>query len=294
MDYQIERLLAVQNNHGEGPVWDEAEQVLYWVDLTGERFFRYWPTTGKYESYFTGAQIGVLAVREQGGLVMATNKGFAFWDWAGGKLEFIGNPEAGRPTMRFNDGAVDPQGRFWAGSMSNEAAEQAAGAGSLYRLDPDGSIHTMETNLGIPNGTKWSLDGRTMYFTDSTPKTVWAYDFEPETGAISNRRVFIKLTDEDGTPDGMAQDAEGNFWIACWGGQRLLKVDTSGQIIERVIMPVGHPTSCTFGGAALDVLYVTSCAFPVLAETRQAHPYAGDVFQLKPGVKGRPETKFRG
>lgn len=294
MSYAIERVLPVQNEHGEGPVWDSATQTLYWVDIKGERFFRYQPATGHYESFWVGAQVGVLAVREQGGLIMATNQGFARWDFATGRPEFIGHPEADRPEMRFNDGAVDPQGRFWAGTMGEAEELQKAGAGKLYRLDPDGTIHTMETNLGIPNGIKWSLDNRTMYFTDSTPKTVWAYDFDGATGAISNRRPFFKMDAADGTPDGTGQDADGNLWIACWGGQQLVKINPQGELVERVKMPVGHPTSCTFGGTELSDLYVTSCAFPVMDEPRKVHPYAGDIFKISTNLKGRPETKFKG
>jgi sugar lactone lactonase YvrE len=183
---EVEHLLAVQNSLGEGPLWHPKEQTLYWVDIDKHCFHRLIPQTDQHETFAVGLPIGVLAFRSRGGLVMATRDGFAFWDFDKQTLEFIADPEADKPEARFNDGAVDRQGRFWAGTMSDDFTN------SLYRLDPDGSVRKMESGIGVSNGTGWSPDDKIMYFTDSPKRIIYAYDFDPATGAIENRRTFAR------------------------------------------------------------------------------------------------------
>src|SRR5437868_1471258 len=163
--YEIEHLLTARNKLGEGPVWSIEELALYWVDIENNCFHHLYPATGNHEIFPVGLPVGALALRTSGGLVMATKRGFAFWDQQKG-LHFIGDPEANKAYTRFNDGAVDCQGRFWAGTMCilPETCEEPEGC--LYRLDADGSIHTMETGLGISNGIGWNPDNTCMYLTD--------------------------------------------------------------------------------------------------------------------------------
>jgi sugar lactone lactonase YvrE len=153
---EVEHVLMVHNKLGEGPVWSVEEHVLYWVDVYSGNYYRYAPTSGKYETVSVGVPIGVLALRASGGLIMATWDGFAFWEPETQELRYIAKPEAGKPYMVFNEGAVDCAGRFWAGSMNQD--ETAPLEGTLYRLDPDGSVHTMVMPVGIPNGIGWSPD----------------------------------------------------------------------------------------------------------------------------------------
>src|SRR2546422_159231 len=158
-------------------------QALYWVDIENNCFYRFYPTTGKYEVFDVGVPVGVLALRAAGGLVMATKNGFAFWDPQKG-LHFIADPEADKPHTRFNDGAVDCRGRFWAGTMCGLPEICSDPEGSLYRLDADGSISTMETGIFIANGIGWSPDNKIMYFTHTPRHVIYAHDFNPATGAI--------------------------------------------------------------------------------------------------------------
>ncbi|MBN1994454.1 MAG: SMP-30/gluconolactonase/LRE family protein [Anaerolineae bacterium] len=285
---KLEHVLAVRNELGEGPLWHPEEQALYWVDIPRHNFHRLIPATGRHEVIAVGLPIGVLAFRAAGGLVMATRDGFALWDFNKQVLEFITDPEADRPQARFNDGAVDRQGRFWAGTMSEGFTN------SLYRLDPDGSVHKMETGIGVSNGLGWSPDDKTMYFTDSPARAIYAYDFDSATGNIKNRRIFVQVPEDEGLPDGLAVDRDGFIWSAHWDGWKITRYSPAGQV-ERVIqMPVQRPTSCAFGGPNLDELYITS-ARPDLAEAElKNQPLAGDIFRLKVEVPGLSEAKFLG
>lgn len=290
---EVERVLAVNNKLGEGPVWSTEEQVLYWVDIENDCFFRLHPTSGKYEVFDAGLPVGVLALRDHGGLVMATKSGFAFWDQQKG-LHLIVDPEADKPHTRFNDGAVDCRGRFWAGTMCGLSKMCEEPEGNLYRLDPDGSVHTMETGLMISNGIGWSPDNKLMYFTDSTPKMIYVYDFDVATGAIENRRPFIYTPGEEGEPDGLAVDSEGYIWSARWGGWKITRYDPAGKVEREIRLPVACPTSCAFGGENLDELYITTAWTALSEEQKKNQPYAGSLFRVRTGIKGLERPKFAG
>jgi sugar lactone lactonase YvrE len=287
---RAEHLLPVQNRLGEGPRWNADEGLLYWVDIENSCYHRYAPATGRQEKVDVGLPVGVLAFREKGGLVMATRDGFAMWDSEAQSLTPIANPEAGKEGARFNDGGVDPAGRFWAGTMT-QGGEPTS---SLYRLDPNGSVQTMETGIGVSNGIGWSPDRRTMYFTDSPRYSIYTYDFDLETGSIANRRIFVQVQDADGQPDGLTVDSEGFIWSAHWGGYRVTRYDPHGKIERVVELPVGQVTSCVFGGPTLTDLYITSAWSGLIAEERASQPLAGDLFLLRTEITGLVEPKFRG
>lgn len=280
--------LTVQDELGEGPLWDPQDQDLYWVDIEQGCYHRYHPASGVHDLIQVGEKIGVLALRQKGGLVMATEKGFAFWDPIAKVLEHIADPEAHKPQSRFNDGAVDRKGRFWAGTLGD------TNNNNLYRLDPDLSIHKMDTGIDISNGIGWSPDNRLMYFTDSTPCLIYVYDFDLETGSIENRRVFVDSSERKGVPDGLTIDTEGFIWSARWGGWCIDRYDPSGKLERSISMPVEFPTSVMFGGENLDQLFVTSARIEIPMAARSEYRYAGDLFRFQPGVTGLPETRFTG
>jgi len=285
---QVEHFLHPQNRLGEGPLWNPREKLLYWVDIEGECFHRYSPESGEGEIFPLGQEIGCLAFRESGGLVLGIQAGLAFWDQYTSEIKIIDNPEAGRVNARFNDGKVDPGGRFWAGTLGDDDES------CLYRLDLDGNIQVMETGIGISNGIGWSPDHETMYYTDSPQRVVYAYDYELKTGSIKNRREFIKVPEEDGFPDGLTVDSEGFIWSAHWDGWRITRYDPEGKAERVVYLPVQRPTSCTFGGPDLDQLFITS-AWTGLSETeRREQPLAGDLFLVYAEVKGQKEYEFLG
>ncbi len=283
----IETLTELQNNLGEGPLWDPQGR-LFWTDINARRLHLWDPASG-VETAELSVKVGCMGLREGGGLVLATDGGFALYSFRAGldeaEPEFLGDPEADLPQTRFNDGAVDPGGRFWAGSYGGES-------NSLYRVDPNGSIHKIDTGFGVPNGTDWSLDAETMYFTDSTAKTIYAYDFDTSTGEVENRRPFIVTQDADGVPDGLTVDAEGFLWSARWGGGRLERYDPEGGLERTLALPVSQPTSCAFGGADLSELFITSAREGLSDEALAKQPLAGRLFRVRPFVKGREAFRF--
>jgi sugar lactone lactonase YvrE len=289
---EVEHVLAVQNTLGEGSVWIPDQQALYWVDISNQLIYRFYPATGEHQAFEVGARVTVLMPRAAGGFVVGTDKGFAFWDPQIQELDFIGNPEADRPYIRFNDGAVDARGRFWAGTMNDE--DPAAPDGCLYRLDPDGSIHKMETGITVSNGTAWSPDYKTMYFTDTFRRVILAFDYDLETGKISNRRPFVNVPEEEGFPDGHTVDSEGCLWSTHWEGWKVTRYDPTGKVDREIPLPAPNVTCCAFGGENLDELYITTAWTGMSVEDRKKHPMAGDLFRVKVGVKGMAQPKFTG
>jgi len=298
-DYSLKRMkkmitpkqvLPSQNILGESPVWNQDERALYWVDIEGKTIQRYWPENGKSETFQVGIKIGAIAFREKGGLVVATDRGLGFWDPEYNKVEIFANPENGKTGARFNDGKVDRKGRFWIGTMTPEGATS-----SLYRLDPDLTLNTLETGITVSNGIGWSPDNGTMYFTDSRKFVIYAYDFDLDAGNISNRRVLLNFSEYGGLPDGLTVDSEGYLWSAiCFCG-RIVRISPEGRIVLEFHLPVNLTTSITFGGKDYRDLYITTGWITLSENERKKNqPHAGDLFHISPGVQGLPEPKFSG
>jgi len=267
---------------GEGPVWDDRDQSLYWVDIPQSRVHRLAPD-GSLSSWDTGQPVGAVVPRASGGLVIAVRDGFMALDPASGALTALAEVEKDQPGNRMNDGACDRAGRFYAGTM---AFDESPEAGALYRLDPDGTVTTLLTGVGTSNGIGWSPDDRLMYYIDSQAHRVDVLDYDPATGQIGGRRPFKAVGEGDVVPDGLTVDADGGIWVAVWGGYALLHHDAQGRVIETVELPAAQVTSCVFGGPDLDRLYITTAAGP--------GEFAGSLFVCEPGVTGQPSHPFRG
>jgi sugar lactone lactonase YvrE len=190
-----------------------------------------------------------------------------------------------------NDGNCDSAGRFWAGTMG---LNEEPGAGALYRLDPDLNVTKVLDAVTISNGIDWSLDDSLMYYVDSDTFCVDVFDFDPDAGAISNRRAFVSVSAADGLPDGLTVDSEGYVWVAFWGGSCVRRYAPDGSLDLVVSLPTRHVTSCAFGGAGLDELYITSATEGLTEADLAQEPHAGALFRCKPGVVGRPEHVFLG
>lgn len=286
---EVELVLDARAELGEGPLWDVAAQRLRWVDIMRGRVHSFTPSAGACRNVSVGQPVGALACDDEGGLVLAVRDGFARLAAGSRRLDMLGTVHDG-PGLRMNDGACDPSGRFWAGTM---ALDQRPRAGALYRLDSDLRVHRVLSDVTISNGLDWSPDGRRMYYVDSPTQRIDVFDFDAETGAISNRRALAEIPGEAGLPDGLTVDAEGHVWLALWGGGALRRYDPDGGLERTVPLPVSHPTSCAFGGAALDELYVTSASVALSPEERARQPHAGGLYRLRPGVSGRPANVFR-
>ncbi len=274
---------------GEGPVWDARIGRVAWVDILAGRL-HLTARDGATRTIQLPSPVGCLVPRASGGWVAALADGF----WAvadDGATTLLADVQGDHPDLRFNDGKCDPQGRFWAGTM---ALDHRAGAGALYRLDPDLSVHRMVDDVAISNGLDWSLDGRTMYYVDTPTRRIDQFDFDPASGAIAGRRPFVAIDPSDGSPDGLTVDAEGGIWLALWDGSRIRRYLPDGTIEREVRLPVSEVTCPAFGGPDLDELYITT-AWELLSEAQHARePLAGGLFRVRPGIRGRAPTAFAG
>ena len=278
---------------GESPLWHPIERRLYWVDIQGKQVHRFNPESLRNETFHLPDLVTCLAFRKGGGLVLALRKEIAFFDPDSGKLATVKTVEADKPHNRFNDGRVDHQGRFWAGTMGDPQWD--APVGTLYRMDADETITAVRGQIVCSNGTSWSPDGKTMYHTESFRYGIFAYDFDAESGSISNRRTFAEVDRKLGAfPDGLCVDAEGFVWSNQVGIGRIVRYDPAGEIEREIHFPVPRAVGCAFGGDSLDTLFVTSARETMTPEQLRAAPLSGSVFAVKPGVVGRKVVQFGG
>jgi sugar lactone lactonase YvrE len=291
---EVEPVVKSQSKLGEGPLWSVDEQALYWVDIHNQRVERFHPESRQHQVFDFEIAVTALGFRAKGGFVAATTRGFAFMNLSTKEINILSHPEANKPHNRFNDGVVDPKGRFWGGTMYDGPETNEPTEGCLYRLDVDGSVHIMETGMTISNGLGWSPDLKTMYFTDTLRRLIYAYDFDATTGSIDHRRVFVDTSGETGFPDGLTVDNEGGVWSARWGGWKISRYDPTGKVEREISLSIECPSSCTFGGENLDELYITSAWTALSDEQRRKQPLAGDIFRVATNIKGRVPWKFAG
>lgn len=278
---------------GEGPCWHAGEQVLYWIDIWGKKLHRFDPATDHDQVWELEEMIGTVAPRRAGGLLLALERGFGFFD-----------PHATQPTVehlppleddtfkRFNDGKCDPFGRFWCGSMDHKEEQSI---GTLYRMDADGTTVEIEHDLGVSNGLGWDLERGVMYHIDSPTKTIFQYDYDPDTGNVTNRRPAIVLGDNEGWPDGMTMDTEGMIWLGHWGGARVTRRDPRNDtILERHDVPGLNATACCFGGEKLNELYITTARKGMTETQLKEFPASGNLFRLPTQVTGVETFAFAG
>jgi sugar lactone lactonase YvrE len=278
--------------HGEGPVWDSHGEELLWVDIGAGRLHRGRPQPDGVVHLGTleiGVALGAVAPAQDGGWILAAGLGFAHAA-RDGRLTWLAEPEAGRPELRMNDGACDPRGRFWAGSM---AYAETPGAGTLYRLDPDGSVRPMVRGATISNGLGWSEDGTTLWYADSSTG-VDTFAFDLAAGTATNRRKVIRIDPDDGVPDGLTVDAEDHVWLAIWDGGEVRRYTPAGDLVMRVRLPVSRPTSCCFGGADLATLFITTARLGLTDDQLRGQPNAGHLFAADVGVRGVASPRFAG
>jgi D-xylono/L-arabinono-1,4-lactonase len=265
---------------GENPLWHPLEKRLYWCDIPKGRIFRYDPATGTYEKCYEGNVVGGFTIQSDGALLLFMARG-AIRRWSNGKLTNIVKEIRDERDSRFNDVIADPAGRVFCGTMPTPTR-----LGRLYRLDRDGKLTIMLEGIGCSNGMAFSVDQKTMYYTDSTTKTIYAFDYGEKTGDLERQRVFARPRDTDGVPDGATVDAEGCLWSAQWNGSCIIRYGSDGKEERRVVFSVRKVSSLTFGGATYDDLYVTTAGGANLPEEGQD---AGSLFRLDVGKRGRPE-----
>jgi sugar lactone lactonase YvrE len=276
---------------GEGPHWDTASQSLWFVDLTGGVVHRFDRASGEVRSFAAGQEVGAVVPRQGGGLVLAARDGIATVTHTGEGFELTVPVELEKTSNRMNDAKCDPVGRLFAGTT---AYDFTPGAGALYRIDAGWSCQLVIGAVTTSNGTAWSPDGSRMYYIDSATQGVDVLDYDVASGAAANRRRLVDIPVETGIPDGMTVDAEGNLWVACFGGATVRCYSPLGVEVRSIRLPVTQVTSCAFGGPDYADLYITTAAYRLSAEQLEREPLAGATFVCRPGVSGLPASAFAG
>ncbi|MEN7546803.1 SMP-30/gluconolactonase/LRE family protein [Rapidithrix thailandica] len=288
---QVELVLDVKAQLGEGAIWHAEKKELYWVDIEGRKLNIFNPSTKQNQSIEVGERIGtVVPVKNELKAIVALQNGIHLLNLENQELTFVVNPEDSLENNRFNDGKCDPAGRLWVGSLSMASQPEAAG---LYRVDTDGTAKRMLDKVNISNGIIWSNDHKTLYYTDTPTLKIKAFDYDKVTGDISNERVIIEVPEEMGAPDGMTIDAEGKLWVAHWGGSCVGRWNPeTGELMEKVEVPALNVTSCAFGDEDLGTLYITTASVDMNEAQNEQYPLAGALFKIRPGVKGVKADHF--
>lgn len=283
MQPELELIANYECVTGEGPLWHPDEERVYWTDIPQGRLFRYDPKTGHHEQCYSGDQVGGFTIQADGSLLLFQSKG-AINHWRDGKITPIIESLPGEEGSRFNDVIADPAGRVFCGTMPSKGE-----LGTLYRLDTDGSIHTvLEKSVNISNGLGFTPDRKQMYYTISMDKKTYLFDYDHQSGAITNRRVFVDSSHETGVPDGMTVDAAGCVWSARWDGFCLQHYSPTGRELQRIMFPTKKVSSVVFGGPDYTDMYVTTAGGHDKAENG---PSAGALYRLRLGIKGVPEFR---
>ncbi|MCP4385780.1 MAG: SMP-30/gluconolactonase/LRE family protein [Hyphomicrobiales bacterium] len=281
----------VQCELGEGPVYDDRRDALWYCDILGRRIYRADLAGGEARHWDFDSEVGSLGLADSGKLVVALRDTVGLFDPDGGHFDAIATIEADRPETRLNDGKVGPDGAFWVGTMDDRPEKGPIGA--LYRVDAAGYVERKVTEVIVSNGMAFSPDGQTMYHADSRGPWIDTWDFDPNTGAISNRKRFATLDDEVGRPDGGATDSEGFYWSAGVSAGRLNRFSPSGELAAFYPVPVVAPTMPCFGGEGLDRLFVTSLRVGRDPAQLEAMPLTGTVIVGDSPVAGSAVSRFR-
>lgn len=282
-----ELIADYRNEIGEGPTWNSLDGRLYWVDILNGRIFWFDPVTGRHELFFEGDVIGGFTIQADGSFVLFMARG-AVRLLRNGKLSTIVDEIHGEHENRFNDVIADPEGRVFCGTMPMDEKHALSGErlGCLYRLDPDGSIRSVVESVTISNGLGFTPDRSGMYFTDTLDRTISLFDYDVQTGSISNRRTFVETPEGSGMPDGMTVDEEGYVWSARVGDSAVVRYSPEGVVDREIRFPAKLVSSAAFGGGSLTELYVTTIGGNKRPE---AGPGAGALFRVNAGVRGVPE-----
>jgi sugar lactone lactonase YvrE len=283
---------------GESPVWSVAEQALYWIDIEEPALHRFDPASGEDCRWGVPDEIGCFALHADGErAIVGLRSGLCELRLATGALHELARAPFDPALFRFNEGGCDCAGRFWLGTMydpKDPNLKPAPLKGEWHSYSKREGLIPHRDFAVIPNGLGWDASFRTLYISHSQDRTIYAYEFDAKEGRLGARRIFATIPRELGLPDGCAIDEEGGYWSAIHGGGRLRRFRTNGEFDYDINLPVSLPTMCAFGGAALDMMYVTSKSVGLTAKQRRLEPLAGKLLRFRPGVRGRPTATFCG
>jgi sugar lactone lactonase YvrE len=285
MSSEVEQFTAPLAQHGEGPVWTDGWGGLRFVDMLAGDIVSLDAAGGLLRRLHLSPVAAAFRPRTGGGMVVAVQRGFLLIDGDGTvrALDELWSD----PTVRMNEGGCDPDGRFYCGSMGYD---MTPGAGSVYRLDPDGSVSVTWSGVSCSNGLAWTPDGRQAYYTDSATHRIDVFDYDAGSG-LTGRRPFVDVPESLGLPDGLTVDREGHVWVALYGGSAVHRYRPDGTLDGALALPVSQVTACTFGGPGLADLFITTSREDIAPGSQ---PEAGAVFRARPGVAGLPALPFAG
>ncbi|CAH1044411.1 SMP-30/gluconolactonase/LRE family protein [Halomonas sp. TD01] len=291
-DASLRTALPVQAALGECPLWAEDEQALYWVDIEAPSLNRFNPLTSENRRWTLPENIGCVGRREGGGFIAGLRSGLWLLNEQAELIYCLARPVADTTISRFNDGRVDPWGRFWAGTIHEPRDTPAA---SLFRVGADLSCQRLAGDIKVSNGVAFSPDRRWAYHSDTPNHVIYRYPLDPESGElIGPREIFHQFPFGNGRPDGAAVDVEGYYWTALYEGGRIARLSPTGEIVAEYAVPARCPTMCAFGGPDLKTLYVTSARHGRPADELEAYPESGNLFAMRVDVAGQIEPMFRG
>lgn len=284
----LERVAEERCTVGEGPLWHDEQEVLYWLDIPAGHLYRYDPADGSNERVLAADRsIGGHTIQADGSLLLFQGAGaIQRWRHGEGIVETVREGIEAERDCRFNDVVADPRGRVFAGTMPTENR-----LGRLYRVDLDGAVTVVEEGHDIPNGMDFSRDRSTMYLAVSEDRVIYAYDYDEHTGELSNRRTFVDTSDEPGVPDGLTVDAEDHVWCARWDDHAVDRYAPDGTHDRRIDVPPPKASSVLFGGQEYRDLYITTAVGE--GEAADDHPTAGSLYRTGVGVAGSPEYRSR-
>lgn len=272
---------------GESPTWVPQQGALYWIDVKAPALHRFEPTSGATRSWPVTSDLGGFALLEDGGALVALRQGIHRLDLGDGSLQLLASPPFDPELFRFNEGACDAAGRFWVGVMFDPLhGDPPVDASRLHSFTLVDGLRPEPDAAELHNGMAWSADGDTFFLSHSNAGEIVAFDYDPNGGRLSHRRVFATVPKCDGIPDGAAIDVDGGYWSALHGAGRLRRYHADGRFDRDIVLPVRQPTMCAFAGPSRNALYVTSASDGMTAEQCEREPLAGALLRLMPGVQG--------
>ncbi|MGC9998933.1 MAG: SMP-30/gluconolactonase/LRE family protein [Bryobacteraceae bacterium] len=294
MAQTIEVIADYQDQCGECPVWNPERSVLNWTDCTGLRFYEY--DGVRHKILRSGFQVNGFRVHRNGGFVVVNNEGVWYWDGVGAPGLILAQAEG--EACQLNDCIADSHGRLYSGSCFYDPQAEYP-LGKLIRVDLDGTACILDDGIQLANGLGFSPDDRTLYFTDTAARTIYAYDYDPATGDVKNRRTFVKVPADQGLPDGMTVDSEGFVWSAQWYGSCVVRYDPDGSVERRIDTPAKQTSCVAFGGSELTDLFITSAAksepMPVMPPGYDAVNgcFGGPLYRVRLEIRGRAQAQAR-
>jgi D-xylonolactonase len=275
MAFELEIIAQDNNLCGEGPIWDAAKGRMLWNDIESSLVYQLDLASSEKTIISHDLNVAGIALDQSGNLIFAGATGLHLWHRQDAYQTLVSEYEG--ETLAFNDILADPKGRIYAGTVY-WGAQGMEKLGKLYCIDPDGVVHGVDEGIQLSNGLGLDPDNRTLYYADSAARRIYAYDIDPEIGALTNKRVFVQVPGDEGIPDGLTVDAEGFVWSAQWYGSQVVRYDPDGKVERRIKMPVKQVSSVAFGGPDLTDLYITTAGAPWPSDlTPPGYEHSGEI-----------------